>query len=130
MCTMLSVRTRHLDKAPQGEDEPAPDHHRPLPKDAHAEAPYQARAVRAGALSLTGRKCPLHADRPQHITRKIYMLEGLEPSIALTGGPWYTDNELDTEFIQNLTEACYRLISDIVRLPSISCHRARPTDRP
>ena len=26
----------------------------------------------------------------QHPTRKIYMLEGLEPSIALTGGPWYT----------------------------------------
>ncbi|KAF5322896.1 hypothetical protein D9619_000960 [Psilocybe cf. subviscida] len=50
---------------------------------------------------------------PSHITRKIYMLEGIEPSIALTGGPWYTDNELDTEFIQNLTEACYKLISDI-----------------
>jgi len=41
------------------------------------------------------------------------MLEGIEPSIALTGGPWYTDNELDTEFIQNLTEACYKFISDI-----------------
>ena len=42
------------------------------------------------------------------------MLEGIEPSIALTGGPWYTDNELDTEFIQNLTEACYKFISDLV----------------
>ncbi|KAF9534406.1 RNA polymerase Rpc34 [Crepidotus variabilis] len=49
----------------------------------------------------------------QHITRKIYMLEGIEPSISLTGGPWYTDNELDTEFIQKLTGACYKLISDI-----------------
>jgi len=45
------------------------------------------------------------------------MLEGLEPSIALTGGPWYTDNELDTEFIQNLTEACYKIISATVRCP-------------
>ena len=52
----------------------------------------------------------------QHPTRKIYMLEGLEPSIALTGGPWYTDNELDTEFIQNLTEACYKFISDLVSI--------------
>ena len=42
------------------------------------------------------------------------MLEGMEPSIALTGGPWYTDNELDTEFIQNLTDACYKFISDLV----------------
>ena len=43
------------------------------------------------------------------------MLAGLEPSISLTGGPWYTDNELDTEFIKHLMDACYKLISDIVR---------------
>lgn len=46
------------------------------------------------------------------------MLEGLEPSIALTGGPWYTDNELDTEFIQHLMDACYKFICDIVRHPT------------
>lgn len=49
----------------------------------------------------------------QHKTRKIYMLESLEPSIALTGGPWYTDNELDTEFIQHLSGACLKFIRDI-----------------
>jgi DNA-directed RNA polymerase III subunit RPC6 len=43
------------------------------------------------------------------------MLESLEPSIALTGGPWYTDNELDTEFIQHLSGACLKFIRDIVR---------------
>ena len=43
------------------------------------------------------------------------MLEGLEPSIALTGGPWYTDNELDTEFIQHLSGACLKFIRDLVR---------------
>lgn len=43
------------------------------------------------------------------------MLEGLEPSISLTGGPWYTDNELDTEFIQHLMDACYKFIRDLVR---------------
>lgn len=42
------------------------------------------------------------------------MLEGLEPSISLTGGPWYTDNELDTEFIQHLTEVCYKFVRDTV----------------
>lgn len=42
------------------------------------------------------------------------MLEGLDPSVALTGGPWYTDNELDTEFIQHLTEACLKFIRDLV----------------
>ena len=43
------------------------------------------------------------------------MLENLEPSIALTGGPWYTDNELDAEFIQHLSGACLKFIRDIVR---------------
>ncbi len=42
------------------------------------------------------------------------MLEGIEPSIALTGGPWYTDNELDTEFIDTLIKACFKLIRDMV----------------
>lgn len=52
--------------------------------------------------------------RLQHPTRKIYMLDSLEPSIALTGGPWYTDNELDTEFIQHLSDACLKFIRDLV----------------
>jgi hypothetical protein len=50
----------------------------------------------------------------QHPTRKLYMLAGLEPSVALTGGPWYTDNELDTEFIDTLIKACYKFICDMV----------------
>lgn len=50
------------------------------------------------------------------------MLEGIDPSISLTGGPWYTDNELDTEFIQKLTGACNKLISDIVGI-QINCAR-------
>ncbi|KAF9263631.1 hypothetical protein L218DRAFT_959160 [Marasmius fiardii PR-910] len=48
----------------------------------------------------------------QHPTRKIFMLEGLEPSIALTGGPWYTDNELDTEFIETLIKACFKIVQE------------------
>ncbi|KIY67359.1 hypothetical protein CYLTODRAFT_397289 [Cylindrobasidium torrendii FP15055 ss-10] len=49
----------------------------------------------------------------QHNTRKIYMLASLEPSVALTGGPWYTENELDTEFIDTLKKACLKLITDM-----------------
>ncbi|KAF9781359.1 RNA polymerase Rpc34 subunit-domain-containing protein [Thelephora terrestris] len=48
----------------------------------------------------------------KHPTRKIYMLSHLDPSVELTGGPWYTDNELDTEFIKLLCNACLRLIQD------------------
>jgi DNA-directed RNA polymerase III subunit RPC6 len=42
------------------------------------------------------------------------MLEGLEPSVMLTGGPWYQDNELDTEFIESLVKACFKIIRDAV----------------
>ncbi|TFK43161.1 RNA polymerase Rpc34 [Crucibulum laeve] len=63
--------------------------------------------------TLTQRKLVKRVPSVQHPTRKIYMLEGVEPSIALTGGPWYTDNELDTEFIQHLTEACLKMIRDV-----------------
>ena len=51
----------------------------------------------------------------QHPTRKIYMLEGIEPSVALTGGPWYTDNELDVAFINTLIRACLKIVRDMVR---------------
>ncbi|KDR83354.1 hypothetical protein GALMADRAFT_1337821 [Galerina marginata CBS 339.88] len=63
--------------------------------------------------TLTQKRLIKRVPSVQHITRKIYMLEGIEPSISLTGGPWYTDNELDMEFIKHLMEACYKLISDI-----------------
>mmetsp|Transcript_64725 Transcript_64725/g.146019 ORF Transcript_64725/g.146019 Transcript_64725/m.146019 type:complete len:329 (-) Transcript_64725:27-1013(-) len=36
-------------------------------------------------------------------TQKIWMLYDLMPSTAITGGPWYTDNEFDHEFV---TEIC------------------------
>jgi len=32
--------------------------------------------------------------------------------VELTGGPWYTDNELDTEFIKLLSTACLHYIRD------------------
>jgi len=38
----------------------------------------------------------------------------LEPSVELTGGPWYTDNELDAEFIKSLCSACLRYIRERV----------------
>lgn len=53
------------------------------------------------------------------------MLEGVEPSVAMTGGPWYTDNELDTEFIDALIKSCLKFIRDmvsctLVRLPPLT----------
>lgn len=43
-------------------------------------------------------------------TRKIYMLFNLSPSSEVTGGAWYTDQELDTDFIDSLKAACLKYI--------------------
>lgn len=50
----------------------------------------------------------------QNPTRKIYMLANLVPSVELTGGPWFTDNELDTEFVDALKRLCKKIIEQKV----------------
>ncbi|KAJ7638610.1 RNA polymerase Rpc34 [Roridomyces roridus] len=34
-------------------------------------------------------------------------------SVGLTGGPWYTENELDTVFIDTISKACLKFIRDV-----------------
>lgn len=48
----------------------------------------------------------------KHPTRKIYMLYHLQPSIEVTGGPWFTDSELDVEFINSLLTIVWRYVSE------------------
>ena len=50
----------------------------------------------------------------------MYILFHLEPSTEVTGGPWYTDKELDTEFIKLLSAACLKFVPDRVRTLHIS----------
>ncbi|SCU78832.1 LAMI_0A06172g1_1 [Lachancea mirantina] len=45
-------------------------------------------------------------------TRKIYMLYNLQPSIDVTGGPWFTDSELDVEFVNSLLTIVWRFVSE------------------
>lgn len=45
-------------------------------------------------------------------TRKIYMLYNLQPSIDVTGGPWFTDSELDVEFINSLLTIVWRFTAE------------------
>ncbi len=44
-------------------------------------------------------------------TRKVYMLIGLDPSTEITGGPWFSESELDVEFINELCRVCLRFIA-------------------
>jgi DNA-directed RNA polymerase III subunit RPC6 len=45
-------------------------------------------------------------------TRKIYMLYHLTPSIEVTGGPWFTDGELDSEFVESLLTIIWRFVTN------------------
>ncbi|KAF3932760.1 hypothetical protein ABW19_dt0206237 [Dactylella cylindrospora] len=47
----------------------------------------------------------------KHPTRKIYMLANLTPTIEVTGGPWFTDAELDADFINALLTAVERFVA-------------------
>lgn len=43
-------------------------------------------------------------------TRKVYMLFDLEPSRDLTGGPWYSEQDFDSAFVDDLLLHIYRYI--------------------
>ena len=90
-----------------------------MPQDINKEAADKACSLCAGnGLSLTQAMIlSLMLYAPNN---KMYMMAHLEPSVALTGGRWYTDNELDTEFIKLLSTACLRFIQDNVSRVIIS----------
>lgn len=46
----------------------------------------------------------------EHPTRKMYIKSSLSPSDRATGGPWYTDGELDEEFIDMVMKILYDYI--------------------
>lgn len=49
----------------------------------------------------------------KHPTRKIYILSSMEPSQEMSGGPWFTDAEIDTEFIDSLLNVIWRYVVSI-----------------
>ncbi|KAK9479103.1 RNA polymerase Rpc34 [Lipomyces japonicus] len=61
--------------------------------------------------SLEGKRYIKNIKSVKYPTRKIYMLASLQPSVDVTGGPWFTDSELDTEFIGSLLSIIFRFIA-------------------
>lgn len=54
----------------------------------------------------------------QNRSKKLLMASDFEPSNEISGGEWYTEGKLDTEFIDKLSEACF---SSIRRLKVATC---------
>lgn len=61
---------------------------------------------------LSGKGYIMEMKSVEHPSRKMWIKASLQPSERATGGPWYTDGELDEEFISHvmrfLTEAITR----------------------
>ncbi|KAH9887260.1 RNA polymerase Rpc34 [Cubamyces lactineus] len=62
--------------------------------------------------SLTQKQLVKTVTDVRYPTRKIYIITNLQPALELTGGPWYTDKELDTEFIKLLPDICLKLVQE------------------
>jgi hypothetical protein len=50
--------------------------------------------------------------------RKMYMLFDLEPAKQITGGPWYTDQTLDVEYISGLRKVVLEILEKKNGLPT------------
>ncbi|KAI0336658.1 hypothetical protein GY45DRAFT_1237650 [Cubamyces sp. BRFM 1775] len=62
--------------------------------------------------SLTQKQLVKTVTDVRYPTRKTYIMANLQPALELTGGPWYTDKELDTEFIKLLSDVCLKLVQE------------------
>lgn len=73
--------------------------------------------VNASIKSLEKRNLIKSLKSVKNPTKKLYILSELEPSVELTGGSWYTDQEFDLEFIEALSKQCYKFIYAKVNQP-------------
>jgi DNA-directed RNA polymerase III subunit RPC6 len=46
----------------------------------------------------------------EHPNKKMYIIANLKPSERATGGPWFTDGELDTAFVEELQAVVFEYI--------------------
>lgn len=88
---------------------------KPLISGTHLHATVADKALK----KLLGQQLIKIVKDVMHPTRKIYMLYDLEPSQEITGGPWYTDNEIDIPFIDTHSNAILQYIRDLVS-PSLA----------
>ena len=83
-------------------------------KDLRIKTQLHLTIVNKALRSLESRRIIKSVHTVKNSTRKIYMLVGLEPAVELTGGPWFTDNVLDTELIDSIAEVCLRFVQNKV----------------
>jgi DNA-directed RNA polymerase III subunit RPC6 len=66
--------------------------------------------MRAAIKALETKRYITDMKSVEHLNRKMYIKASLTPSEKATGGPWYTDGELDEEFIDMIGNVLYNYI--------------------
>jgi DNA-directed RNA polymerase III subunit RPC6 len=66
--------------------------------------------MRAAIKALESKRYIADMKSVEHLNRKMYIKASLTPSEKATGGPWYTDGELDEEFIEMIGNVLYNYI--------------------
>eukprot|EP00842_Homolaphlyctis_polyrhiza_P005584 jgi/Hompol1/6026/HPOL_002352-RA len=86
-------------------------------KDIKTKSGMHAQVVTQTIKNLEKRGLIKSVKSVKHPTKKLYMLSELEPSTEVTGGTWYTDQELDVEFIDQMSEQLRKYIYAKSRAP-------------
>jgi DNA-directed RNA polymerase III subunit RPC6 len=73
-----------------------------------AQTHLQTTAINKILKRLESRRLVKSVKSVTHKNRKMYMLYEIEPSKELTGGAWYTEQELDTVLIEAVRKIVYR----------------------
>lgn len=79
-------------------------------KTLHARSNLHINVVTRCIKSLESQRHIKQVKSVKHPTRKIYILASVEPSVEMSGGPWFTDAEIDTEFIDSLLHVVWRYV--------------------
>lgn len=84
---------------------------------------------RAAIKNLESKNMIADMKSVEHPARKMYIKSTLRPSERATGGPWYTDNELDDAFIETIMSVLFRKIAEKSYYVSSSIHLKKPKVR-
>ncbi|KAI9197325.1 RNA polymerase Rpc34 [Polychytrium aggregatum] len=79
-------------------------------KDIERKSKVHTQHLQAIIKSLERRQMIKNVKSIKYPTRKTYMLYELEASSEVTGGLWYTDQEYDEEFVEAISQQCYKMI--------------------
>ncbi|KAG9445920.1 hypothetical protein H6P81_012048 [Aristolochia fimbriata] len=81
--------------------------------DVKRELNIQDTLLKKSIASLETRKLIKPVTSVQGRSRKVYMAVEFEPSAEVTGGHWYSDGNLDTDFITVMKSQCFNHIKKL-----------------